>query len=173
MQRTELGSALVARCALEGEFVLRSGAVSKWYFDKYQFEADPLLLGEVAEHLASLIPAHTEVLAGLETGGVPLAVALGLTTKLPMAFVRKQAKAYGTARLAEGADISGRRLLIVEDVVVTGGQIVKSVAELRERGAIVDEALCVIDRSNGNVPLLDEAGIKLVPLFRADEIHGS
>ncbi|GAA3570783.1 orotate phosphoribosyltransferase [Streptomyces osmaniensis] len=173
MQRTELGSALVARCALEGEFVLRSGAVSKWYFDKYQFEADPVLLGEVAEHLEPLVPAHTEVLAGLETGGIPLAVALGLVTGLPMAFVRKQAKTYGTARLAEGADISGRRLLIIEDVVVTGGQIVDSVAALRERGAVVDEALCVIDRSDGRVPLLDEAGIKLTSLFRADEINGS
>ena len=75
------------------------------------------------------------MLAGLEMGGIPVVTALGRHTGLPCAFVRKHAKAYGTARLAEGADLAGRRVLVVEDVVTSGGQVVISTGQLRELGA--------------------------------------
>jgi len=169
--REELADRLRTSCLLSGQFVLRSGQISDHYFDKYQFEADPALLRDVAEQLVPLVPSDTEVLAGLELGGVPVAIALSLATGLPASLVRKEAKTYGTAKLAEGPDIDGRRLLIVEDVVSTGGQIVISTGELRERGAIVDTALCVIDRSAGDHSLLKEAQLDLVSLFRAAEIE--
>src|SRR5687767_6910299 len=86
-------------CRLTGSFTLRSGQVSDTYFDKYLFEADPALLRDVADAAVALIPAGTEVLAGLELGGVPVATALSLATGLPVAFVRKEAKKYGTAKL--------------------------------------------------------------------------
>lgn len=152
-------------CRLSGQFVLRSGRVSSTYFDKYLFEADPQLLDAIAGHLAALVPPGTEVLAGLELGGVPVATAVSLATGLPVAFVRKEAKAYGTAKLAEGADVAGRRTLVVEDVITTGGQVAVSAGELRARGAIVDTVLCVIDRSGGDHPRLDELGLALTSLF--------
>src|SRR5215218_2250101 len=102
-------------CRLTGTFTLRSGQVSTTYFDKYLFEADPVLLAAVARAATALVPPETEVLAGLELGGVPVATALSLATGLPVAFVRKEAKRYGTAKLAEGAPIEGRKVLIVED----------------------------------------------------------
>jgi hypothetical protein len=80
------------RCRLTGRFVLRSGRVADEYFDKYQFEADPALLGELADAMAPLIPEGTEVLAGLEMGGIAVVTALGQRTGLPCAFVRKAAK---------------------------------------------------------------------------------
>ena len=61
---------------LEGSFVLRSGQISAHYFDKYRFEADPALLRRVAERMLALVPADTEILAGLELGGVPIATAM-------------------------------------------------------------------------------------------------
>jgi orotate phosphoribosyltransferase len=70
-----------------------------------------------------------------------------LHTGLPAAFVRKEAKKYGTARLAEGAEIGGKRVTVVEDVITTGGQVVISATDLRSLGAIVDHVICVIDRS--------------------------
>ena len=88
-------------------------------------------------------------LAGLELGGVPIATLLSAHTGLPTFFVRKQAKKYGTEKICEGGDISGMRLLIVEDVVTTGGQIILSAQDLRAEGAVVDHALCVIDREAG------------------------
>jgi orotate phosphoribosyltransferase len=158
-------------CRLTGTFTLRSGQVSSTYFDKYLFEADPELLGAVARAAVPLIPPATEVLAGLELGGVPVATALSLLTGLPTAFVRKEAKRYGTAKLAEGAGIDGRRVLIVEDVVTTGGQVVLSARDLRDRGATLLGALCVIDRSEGAHQLAAE-GLELISVFRAADLLG-
>ncbi len=154
---------------VRGDFVLRSGRTATEYFDKYQFEADPSLLDTIAGRMAALVPPGTEVLAGLEMGGIAVVTALGRHTGLPCAFVRKRAKPYGTARLAEGAEVSGRAVLVVEDVVTSGGQIVISTGHLRELGAKVDAAVCVIDREEGGAPALAAAGVVLHALFtRAD-----
>jgi orotate phosphoribosyltransferase len=156
-------------CLLTGRFVLRSGRTADNYFDKYQFEASPDLLGQLADAMAPLIPPGTQVLAGLEMGGIAVVTALGLRTGLPCAFVRKQAKPYGTARLAEGAGVAGRRVLVVEDVVTSGGQIAVSARELRALGAEVGDALCVIDRQEGGAAALAGDGIRLHALLtRAD-----
>jgi orotate phosphoribosyltransferase len=154
--------------------VLRSGQVSEVYFDKYQFEADPRLLGDVVELLAPLVPAGTDVLAGLELGGVPVATVLSLKLGIPQVLVRKQAKTYGTAKLAEGPDVAGRRLLIVEDVITTGGQVIASTEELRALGAVVETVLCVIDRrADPSAPdKLSDAGLKVLSLFTAADLGG-
>jgi orotate phosphoribosyltransferase len=154
---------------LTGQFTLRSGRTATEYFDKYQFESDPDLLDALAERMAVLIPEGTEVLAGLEMGGIAVVTALARHAKLPCAFVRKQAKQYGTARLAEGAEVAGRRVLVVEDVVTSGGQVVISTQELRRLGAHVDHAVCVIDRQEGGAQALRAEGITLRALLtRAD-----
>src|SRR5215210_2827648 len=165
----ELARRVGEACRLTGTFTLRSGQVSTTYFDKYLFEADPLLLAAVAQAATALIPPDTEVLAGLELGGVPVATALSLATGLPVAFVRKEAKAYGTEKLAEGAGIEGRRVLMVEDVVTTGGQVVLSARDLRDRGAVLLGALCVIDRSGGDHQLAPE-NLELISLFTAADL---
>ena len=158
------------RCRLTGRFVLRSGREADEYFDKYQFEADPALLGEIAVAMAPLIPEGTEVLAGLEMGGIAVVTALGQQSGLPCAFVRKAAKPYGTARLAEGAELSQRRVLVVEDVVTSGGQIAISARQLRELGAEITHALCVIDRQEGGTSTLAADGIGLRALLTREEL---
>jgi orotate phosphoribosyltransferase len=155
---------------LSGKFILRSGQVSDVYFDKYLFEADPGLLRDIAAHAADLVPNHTEVLAELELGGVPLATAISLGTGIPTAFVRKEAKSYGTAKLAEGAEVSGRKVLVVEDIITTGGQVAVSVEALRQRGAIVDSVLCVIDRSGGDHSLLDSVSVSVIALLTSTDL---
>jgi orotate phosphoribosyltransferase len=170
MTRAELGSALFARSYLRGTFLLRSGATSTEYFDKYQFEADPRLLRAVAEAMAPLVPADVDALAGLELGGVPVATVIAQVTGLPVVFVRKQAKSYGTARLAEGARIAGRHVLIIEDVVTSGGQVVDSAKALRGLEAVVEHALCVIDREAGGAAALAAIGVSLHPLFGYREL---
>jgi orotate phosphoribosyltransferase len=152
--------------------MLRSGQTAATYFDKYLFEGDPVMLRDMAEQMIPLIPEGTEVLAGLELGGVPVVTALSLATGLPAAFVRKEAKAYGTARLAEGAAIAGKRVLVVEDVITTGGQVVASTNELRSLGVMIDTVLCVIDRSGGNHARLDAISLQVRSLFtKADLDH--
>ena len=157
-------------CQLHGQFTLRSGAMATTYFDKYLFEADPAVLRAVALRLAGLVPTGTEVLAGLELGGVPVATALSLVTELPATFVRKEAKRYGTEKLAEGADVVGRRVLVVEDVITTGGQVVESTDQLRALGAEVAAVLCVIDRSGGDHSRLESIDLQVLSLFRSEEL---
>jgi orotate phosphoribosyltransferase len=168
-----LASRIAAVAQLTGEFRLRSGMTATTYFDKYQFESDPELLRAVAEGLAPRLPADTEVLAGLELGGVPIATALSLHTGLPTVFVRKHAKPYGTAKLAEGPDVAGKRLTVVEDVITTGGQVVASTKDLRELGAIVEVVMCVIDRQQGGAENLAEIDLELRPLFTRAELEAT
>ncbi len=159
-----------AVCRLTGEFTLRSGQVADTYFDKYLFESDPALLARVAAQMVALVPDDTELLGGLELGGVPIATMVSNLTGLPALFVRKEAKTYGTAQLAEGAAIDGKRCLVVEDVITTGGQVVLSTGDLRERGAIVDTVLCVIDRSGGDHAKLDEIGLEIRAVLTAADL---
>lgn len=154
---------------LTGEFKLRSGTTSHEYFDKYRFEARPELLREIAKQMAPLVPPGTEVLAGLEMGGIPIATALSLETGLPCVFVRKEAKLYGTCQFAEGLDIKNKKVCIVEDVITTGGQVIVSTQDLRKIGAHIDTVLCVIHRGTGEEPKLKEIDIHMKALFtRAD-----
>jgi len=155
---------------LTGHFMLRSGRTATEYFDKYQFEADPGLLDRIGQRLAALVPAGTEVLAGLELGGIAVVAALGRHTGLPCAFVRKAAKSYGTARLAEGAEVAGRNVLVVEDVVTSGGQVAISTRQLRELRARIDTALCVIDREEGGAEALARDGIALRSLLTRTDL---
>ena len=77
---------------------------------------------------------------------------------LPARFVRKEAKTYGTCRLAEGGELEGKRLCIIEDVVTSGGAILDAAVELRARGAMLGPVVCVIDRESGGVEKLAAAG---------------
>ena len=172
-QRRVLAATVFSRCYLVGEFTLRSGRSASRYFDKYQFESDPELLKALAEEMAALVPAETELLAGLEMGGIPVVTALSAVTGIPAVFVRKVAKTHGTARLAEGPVVEGKRLLIVEDVVTSGGQIRLSASDLRDLGATVLGAICVVDREEGGSESLAEDGIVLRSLFRAAELEAA
>lgn len=159
-----------ARALLRGSFTLRSGAVSDTYFDKYRFEADPVLLRRICEAMLPLVPAQTTVLAGLEMGGIPLVTVLGQLTGLPTAFLRKAPKTYGTRRSAEGADLAGERVVLVEDVVSSGGAILDQLVMLRADGVSPATALCVIDRQTGGQEALAEAGVTLRALVTMSRI---
>jgi orotate phosphoribosyltransferase len=170
---TALAARVYAASHLTGTFTLRSGVTSAEYFDKYRFEADPALLNDLAVALAPLVPADTDALAGLELGGVPLATMLSQVTGRPARFVRKEAKTYGTCQLAEGGDIDGARLCIVEDVVTSGGAVLDAAVELRARGAVLGTVVCVIDRESGGADQLAAAGLELRALFTMSQLRPS
>lgn len=164
-----LASDIDACCRLTGEFTLRSGQVATEYFDKYLFEARPDLLARVADRMVGLVPGDAELLGGLELGGVPLATVLSTRTGVPALFVRKLAKEYGTRKLAEGPDFSGRRVVLVEDVITTGGAVRDAVRALRAGGAVVDVVVCAIDRSPEGSNPLDDVGLAVrAVLTKAD-----
>ena len=150
---------------LTGEFTLRSGVVSKEYFDKYRFEADPALLRAVAERMVPLVPEASELLGGLELGGIPLATMVSQLSGMPARFVRKEAKTYGTMRLAEGGDLEGYRICLVEDVITSGGAVIDATHALRDAGATVDTVVCVIDRQSGGREKLADLGVEVRSVF--------
>lgn len=173
MTRAELARAIYDISHLTGTFKLRSGTTSNEYFDKYRFEANPRILEAIAEQLVPLIPPGTEVLAGLEMGGIPIATALSLKSGLPCAFVRKTAKDYGTCQFSEGTEVKNKNVLIIEDVVTTGGQVALSCEDLRSLGAVVNHVLCVIHRGTLPEPKLAEKKLTLFPLFSMAELKAS
>ncbi|MFC6012341.1 orotate phosphoribosyltransferase [Nocardia lasii] len=137
-------------CRLSGTFTLRSGVVATEYFDKYLFESDPLLLRRVVDLMVPLVPEDTEVLGGLEMGGIPLVTVLSQATGLPAVYVRKDAKQYGTTKLAEGVSVEGKSVTLIEDVITTGGAVRNAALALRALNAHVSVVLCAIDRSNSD-----------------------
>jgi len=167
----ELAQRILNVAELHGEFLLRSGATSDTYFDKYQFESDPSILKDIAAGMAEMIPEGTQMLGALEMGGIPIATMISQMTGLPVLFVRKKAKEYGTCKFAEGPDPNGKNLLIIEDVVTSGGQIIISTKDLRDLGAKVDTALCVINREAGGEKKLAAEGIALRALYTRSNLE--
>ena len=170
MTRESLAQEITAVCKLTGEFLLRSGQTSHYYFDKYRFEAQPRLLKSIADLMTPLIPESSEALAGLELGGVPVATAISLQNQLPCLFVRKEAKAYGTCQFAEGFDPKGKRLCIVEDVVTTGGQVKLSTRDLRSIGAEVNTVVSVIYRGKRGENPFSDLDLDFFPLFTQEDL---
>lgn len=166
-----LAARIYAAAHLEGEFLLRSGVISSEYFDKYRFEADPKLLRDIAEAMAPLLPAETQLLGGLELGGIPLATMVSQITGHRARFVRKEAKTYGTCQLAEGGDLEGFRICIIEDVITSGGAVIDATYALRDAGAIVDTVVCVIDRESGGREKLSDSGLEMRALFTKGELE--
>ena len=168
-----LAADIDACCRLTGSFTLRSGQVAPEYFDKYLFEADPILLQRVAREMVQLLPHDTELLGGLEMGGIPIATSVSGITGIPTLFVRKQAKTYGTAKLAEGPAYVGRRVTLVEDVITTGGAVRDATRALREGGAVVEVVVCAIDRSpEGEDPLAD-VGLEVRSVLTRADLDGA
>jgi orotate phosphoribosyltransferase len=159
-------------CHLTGTFKLRSGQISDEYFDKYLFEGQPVLLRDVAEVMVALLP-NCDMLAGMEMGGIPIATVMSQLTGLPTVFVRKEAKPYGTRKATEGGSVEGLRVVGIEDVVTTGGALIKSCLGLRHEGAVVDTVVCAIDREQGGSESLYAAGINLRAAFRQHELEAA
>ncbi|WP_109509516.1 orotate phosphoribosyltransferase [Nocardioides speluncae] len=173
MTDPNLAADIDACCRLTGEFLLRSGQTSTEYFDKYLFESDPALLARVADQMVALVPDGTELLGGLELGGIPIATAVSARTGLPALFVRKKAKEYGTGKLAEGPAVEGRRVTLVEDVITTGGAVRDATNALRAAGAVVETVVCAIDRSPADVNPLADVGLEVLAVLTKAELDAA
>lgn len=167
----ELGRDLVRVSYLKGDFVLRSGKRSNRYFDKFLFETNPALLRRLGKHLGALVPKETQRLAAPELGAVLLGGAVSMETGLPLVLVRKEPKGYGTSKQIEGHLAAGERVTVIEDVVTTGGDSLRSAQVLREAGAEVIHLVVVLDRGEGGEENIRGAGIPYSPLFRVQDLE--
>ena len=169
MEKVRLAEKMRASALLTGRFTLRSGRSSSFYWDKYRFESDPVLLTAVVDQLEGLLPSSFEKLAGMELGGIPLATALSLRTGVACLYVRKTAKTYGTCNLIEGGFRPGERVVLIEDVITTAGQVCTSIRQMRDLGLVVDDVACVIEREGEGRANLEKIGCSLVSVFTLDE----
>ncbi len=156
---------------LTGEFKLRSGQISNFYFDKYRFESNPELLNAVAIEMIKLLPSVFDGLAGLELGGIPIATAISIHTGHPCFYVRKEAKTYGTCNLIEGGVKEESTLVVIEDVITTAGQVCTSIEQIRAEGHIVEHVVAVIDRQAGGGEKINAIGCSFASVFTLEDLE--
>jgi orotate phosphoribosyltransferase len=166
----DLAREMKAVALLEGDFVLRSGKRSRYYFDKYLFECDPAILRRLGAELARLVPAGTQRLACPELGAVLLGGAVSMETGIAMCIVRKETKDYGTARAIEGRLVAGEKVCLVEDVLTTGGAALAAAEKVRAAGGEIVGLVGVLDREEGAAENLARAGIPFHPLLRRADV---
>ena len=171
MTKTELAKQVREVSYLSGKFTLRSGQISDFYWDKYRFESNPNLLTEIAAAMVKLLPTEVEGLAGLELGGIPLVTAISLQTGIPCYFVRKEAKSYGTCNLIEGGVQEKSKLVVIEDVITTAGQVCTSISQIREAGHTVEHVVAVIDRQAGGKEKINRCGCSFSSVFTLAELE--
>lgn len=170
MTHEQLAKRITEVALLRGEFTLRSGRKSNYYLDKYRFETQPDVLRELGKLLADRVTVETDRIAGAELGAVPLAAAAGMAANKPFIFIRNQKKDYGTAKQIEGVLEAGEHVMIVEDVLTTGGQVLEAVKTLQEAGAKIERIVAVIDRLEGARENIEKAGIVFESLFTTRDL---
>ncbi len=170
MTREQLAKRIADVALLRGEFTLRSGRKSNFYLDKYRFVTQPDVLAELGRMFAAKIPAHVDRIAGPELGAVPLAAAASMACGKPFVLVRNQKKDYGTAKQVEGVLNPGETVVIIEDIMTTGGQVIEAAKSLEALGARVDRILGVIDRLEGARQNIESAGFVFESLFTTEDL---
>jgi orotate phosphoribosyltransferase len=170
MTREQLAKRIAELALLRGDFTLRSGRKSKYYLDKYRFETQPDVLRALGKLLAEYVTPDIDRLAGPELGAVALAAAASMESGKPFVLIRNRKKDYGTSKQIEGVLNAGEKVLIIEDVLTTGGQVLESVASLREAGAIVERIVAIIDRQEGARANIEGAGLKFDALFTTEDL---
>ena len=170
MAQKELIDALKQCGAIQfGHFILTSGAESDYYIDIKKASTQPKTLKKIAVHMKEYAK-DADVIAGMELGAVPLAVALSLETDLPYVIIRKEKRSHGTGKQIEGGSVENKKVLIVEDVTTSGGSVEKTIDIIREENGEIMKVITVVDRECGADELMDRCDVPFTPLLRVSDI---
>lgn len=149
-----------------GDFTLASGQRSSVYVDLRLLVSDPPLLALVAAaYSAILATIPADRLAGVPYAALPIATMVSQITGIPMIYTRKEAKSHGLGKDVEGLWEVGERVVVIEDIITTGGSIISQVERLRALGLIVSDVVALVDREQGGVETLAQAGIHARAVF--------
>lgn len=138
----------------------KSGILSPVYLDNRRFPFYPEQWAEIISAFQKIIEKKGikfDVIAGVEAAGIPHSAALSFAMKKPSVFVRKQAKGHGTKKMVEGGDVTGKRVLLIEDHVSTGISSLAAVESLRNEGATVEHCFAISDYG---FPIVEESFTK-------------
>ena len=164
--RARLAALVAERAVVRGEVTLASGATADYYVDLRRVTLDAEVAPLVGEVMLDLVAdLDVDAVGGLTLGADPVAtamlhVAASRGRRLDAFVVRKQGKAHGLQRRIEGPDVSGRRVLAVEDTSTTGGSVLTAVEALREAGAEVVAVAVIVDRGTVAAQKVREAGLE-------------
>jgi orotate phosphoribosyltransferase len=150
-----------------GDFTLASGVKSSYYLDVKTAITHPAVLMAIGEEMARREPF--DVVAGVAVGGVPIAVATSIASGKPYAIIRSTEKSHGKGGRIIGS-VSGKRVLLVEDVTTSGGSVIGGIGALRAHGAVVETVIAVVDRKEGAAAALERYGVRLIALSTAADV---
>jgi len=172
LQKKKLIQALYdAKVFRFGEFTLASGQKSSVYIDLRQIIAYPSLLQAIAKTLFHLVKNQKfDQICGVPYTALPIATCISIQNNLPLIMLRKEAKAYGTKKLIEGQFKPNDNCLVVEDLITTGGSLLKSIAQLEEAGLTVTHSVVLLDRQQGGHETLKAKGYQCAAVFTITEI---
>jgi uridine monophosphate synthetase len=143
-----------------GDFTLASGAKSSVYIDLRLLVSRPRLLAEAAAAYAAILAQlPCDRIAGVPYAALPIGTAVALAADVPLIYPRKEAKAHGLGKNIEGLWEPGERVVVIEDLITSGGSTIQTAQQLREAGLVVEHVIVLIDRQQGGVEKLAAAGI--------------
>ena len=154
-----------------GQFILSSGIKSPFYIDLRELIGYPQLMKKVANLILreARKKCSFEVLVGIATGGIPLVAYMSCIGEIPMAYVRREEKKYGTGKILEGF-VSNRKVLLIDDVATTGRSLERAVNVIRDNDGLIEHAFVVIDREQGARERLKKIGVKLHSLLTVTDL---
>jgi orotate phosphoribosyltransferase len=152
-------------CLRFGTFKLSSGALSPYYVDLRLIPSDPEAFRKVIGYYSSVIQGEiaerSHSFAGIPTAGIAYGAVLAFNHRKPFLYVRREAKEHGTGRRIEGRLFPGVKVLILDDVVTSGSNLVNAIDAIRTDGGIVEDAVVLLDRQQGGAISLEKTGVKL------------
>lgn len=175
----DLKAMLLKKSVRTGEFTLASGKKSDLYIDCRVTALDPFgaaLIGDLGWH-AVRSKIHSEKLSiqsigGMTLGADPISLAIGMTSArqhpdeaLQIFTVRKEPKGHGAGKQIEGNFVSGQNVIVVDDVITTGGSTLKAIEAIEREGGVVKFCIVLVDREEGGRQAIEEKGIHVIPLF--------
>jgi orotate phosphoribosyltransferase len=175
--REELRQLIKSQSLLFGDFTLASGQKSNFFLDLKKTMFHPQGAALAAEIILDMIRDDTDVeyVGGLEIGAIPIAVAVAARSwpqrPIKAFFVRKAVKDHGAAKLIDGQFRPGAPVILFEDVITTGGSVMKAVQAVRDQGCRVKKILTIVDRLEGATENLKREGLELVSIFTMDELR--
>ncbi|MEA2036777.1 MAG: orotate phosphoribosyltransferase [Nanoarchaeota archaeon] len=168
----KLGKALCNANVIKfGLFSLASGRKSPVYVDIRVLPSHPgsfaLAIDELAKKIKEL---KVDVVAGAETAGIPIAAAVALKLKIPMIYVRKRPKGYGTNSFIEGVLEKGQKVVLIDDMITDGRSKVRFIEGIRQEGAVCEDVFVILDREQGGTEGLAPQNVKLHSIIKLKEL---
>ena len=161
-----------------GDFTLASGKKSPYYIDLRLVPSYPIYYRKMIKGLQNIIAEDVGLenfhsLVSVPTGGLVVAASLAIEIVKPIIYVRKEAKEHGTGKAVEGVTCQDMKLLMIEDVVTSGGSVIKAIKSIKDEKMQVTDAYAIVDRMEGATEALQAEGVKLHSLLTIKQIAES